>query len=321
MFRPRRLRRNPAIRDMVQEFRLHKNDFVLPIFVHDQLESTPIAHLPGHQRVDAISLMAHCEHILTKGIRAIALFPVIDSDKKSPECDEAVNPDNLVCQVTRRIKKAFGDDIIVCGDIALDPYSSYGHDGIVKNGAIVNDDTLDILAKMACNQAAAGVDIVAPSDMMDGRVLAIRDALDNDGYHDTLIMAYTAKYASHLYGPFRDALASLPQFGDKKTYQMNYSNRYEAAIELDLDVAEGADIIMVKPATLYLDIISDFRASTPLPVAAYHVSGEYAMLHSAARDGYIDFSEALYESLTAIKRAGASIIVTYGALDIVDILQ
>ena len=321
MLRPRRFRQHQAIRDLVQETHLRMEDFVLPLFVHDQLESTPIKSLVGHQRLDAISLIKQCEVAVKKGVKAVAIFPSIDPDKKSPTCEEALNSDNLMCHVTRRIKKAFGDDLLVIGDIALDPYSTDGHDGLVKDGEILNDETVEVLAKMACVQADAGVDILAPSDMMDGRVLAMREALDQQGFHHKMILSYTAKYASQFYGPFRDALDSAPKEGDKKTYQMNPANRVEAGIELDLDVSEGADMLMVKPASMYLDIISDFRAASLLPVAAYHVSGEYAMLKAGAKAKYFNFDDALAEVLTSIKRAGASLIFTYGALEMSDYLN
>jgi porphobilinogen synthase len=297
-----------------------RQDLVLPVFVHDQVESVDIPALPGHRCLDVISMLKHCEYVLSKGIRAVAIFPSIEAIKKTSDCLEALNPDNLMCHVTRRLKKAFGDDLIIIGDIALDPYSSDGHDGLVLDGEVVNDETVDLLAKMAVVQAAAGVDILAPSDMMDGRVGAIRSALDEDGFHDRLIMSYTAKYASSFYGPFRQALNSAPKSGDKKTYQMNMANRSEAAVELDLDVSEGADILMVKPAGAYLDIISDYRHSCGLPIAAYQVSGEYAMLKAGATAGVFNFEDALIETLMGIKRAGASLILTYGALEVADIL-
>ena len=285
------------------------------------MERVPIHSLDGHHRLDEISLLKHCEYALSMGIRSIAIFPSIDDEKKSSDCLEALNDNNLMCHVTRRIKKAFGDDLLVIGDIALDPYSSDGHDGLLRDGWVLNDETVAMLAKMACIQAAAGVDVLAPSDMMDGRVLAIREALDQSGFQDQLIMSYTAKYASSFYGPFRSALNSSPKEGDKKTYQMNIANRTEAAIELDLDVAEGTDIVMVKPAGHYLDVISDYRNSCGLPIAAYQVSGEYAMLKAAANAGVFDFDAALMEMLISIKRAGASIILTYGALEVAQILN
>ena len=321
MIRPRRFRRTQAIRDLLQEHHLMINDLVLPVFVHDQVESVSIDALEGHQRLDEISLLKYCEMALSKGIKSVAIFPSIEEAKKSSDCIEALNNENLMCHVTRRIKKAFGDDLIVIGDIALDPYSSDGHDGLVQDGVILNDETVEMLAKMALVQADAGVDVLAPSDMMDGRVMAIRTALDENGFHDRLIMSYTAKYASSFYDPFRSALNSAPKSGDKKTYQMNVSNRTEAAIELDLDVSEGADILMVKPAGFYLDIISDYRNSCGLPIAAYHVSGEYAMLKAAHHAGVLDFDTALMEVLMGIKRAGANIILTYGALEIADQLN
>lgn len=298
-----------------------RQDLVLPVFVHDQVESIDIAALPGHRCLDVISMLKHCDYVLSKGIRAVAIFPSIEAAKKTSDCLEALNPENLMCQVTRRLKKAFGDDLIIIGDIALDPYSSDGHDGLVRDGKVLNDETVDLLAKMAVQQAEAGVDILAPSDMMDGRVMAIRTLLDNEGHTDRLIMSYTAKYASSFYGPFRQALNSAPKSGDKKTYQMNMANRSEAAVELDLDVSEGADILMVKPAGAYLDIISDYRHSCGLPIAAYQVSGEYAMLKAAADAGVCSFEDSLMETLIGIKRAGANMILTYGALEAVELLH
>lgn len=321
MIRPRRFRRTKALRDLFQEHHLMQQDLVLPVFVHDQVESIDIPALPGHRCLDVISMLNHCEYVLSKGIRAVAIFPSIEAAKKTSDCLEALNPENLMCQVTRRLKKAFGDDLIIIGDIALDPYSSDGHDGLVRDGEVVNDETVDLLAKMALQQAESGVDILAPSDMMDGRVMAIRTLLDDEGHTDRLIMSYTAKYASSFYGPFRQALNSAPKSGDKKTYQMNMANRSEATVELDLDVTEGADILMVKPAGPYLDIISDYRHSCGLPIAAYQVSGEYAMLKAAADSGVCSFEDSLMETLIGIKRAGANMILTYGALEAVELLH
>jgi porphobilinogen synthase len=321
MIRPRRNRRTKAIRNLLEEYILTPHDLIQPVFVHDQLEPADINALPGQQRYDQLTLLKHCETLLKSGISAIALFPAIDESKKTSLCQEALNEDNLMCQVTRRLKKTFGDDLVIVGDIALDPYSSDGHDGLVDNGVVLNDETVDILAKMAVIQAQSGVDIVAPSDMMDGRVAAIRQALDKADLQQTMIMAYCAKYASAFYGPFRDALNSAPKAGDKKTYQMNPSNRFEAGMELDLDIAEGADIVMVKPATMYLDIVSDFKHTSSVPVAAYHVSGEYAMLKLAAAQGLIDYNQALIEVLVSIKRAGASLILSYGAYEAAQLLN
>ena len=320
MIRPRRYRQNSTVRSLFEDIRLSVNDLVLPVFVHDQLESVPISALPGHQRFDQLSLLTYCEQVIKAGIKAIAIFPSVDEDKKSHDCYEAINADNLMCNVTRRIKKTFGDDLLVIGDIALDPYSLDGHDGLVKDGLILNDETVDMLAKMAVIQAQAGVDIVAPSDMMDGRVFAIRQALEEEKLINTLVMSYTAKYASSFYGPFRDALNSAPKHGDKKTYQMNPATEFESSIELDLDISEGADIVMVKPASFYLDVIRDFSMNCSVPIAAYHVSGEYAMLKAAAQQGIVNFDEALLEVLISIKRAGASMILTYGAMEAVDLL-
>ena len=315
--RPRRTRQTPAIRSMVQDTHVCAHDLVMPFIVHDQANPTPIPTLDGHYRWDISSLLRQCEQALTKGIRAVALFPCVDPAKKTSTADHATDPDNIMCQATRAIKQAFGHDLVVIGDVALDPYSSDGHDGLVApDGRILNDDTVSILADMAVVQARAGVDIVAPSDMMDGRVREIRRSLDDHNFQDTLIMSYTAKYASNFYQPFRDALDSAPSWGDKNTYQMDFHNRREAQIELDLDIQEGADMVMVKPAGLYLDIISDYRSATNRPVVAYHVSGEYAMLKVAEANGILEFEPALLEVLTAIKRAGASFILTYGALEI-----
>lgn len=321
MLRPRRLRQNQAIRSLLEETVLSVNDFIVPLFVHDQLQSAEISSLPGHQRLDEISLLKKCESLLQKGFKAVALFPAVDEDKKSSDCLEAINESNFICHISKRVKNTFKDDLLVVGDVALDPYSSDGHDGLVKDGLVLNDETVDLLVKMAINQANAGVDILAPSDMMDGRVFAIRHGLDDTGHSDKIIMSYTAKYASSFYGPFRDALNSAPKAGDKKTYQMNPANFKEAMVELDLDLTEGADIVMVKPASMYLDVISSFSASNSMPVAAYHVSGEYAMLKAAAEKGWLDFDQALLETLTSIKRAGASLILSYGAEEALDLLS
>ena len=315
MLRPRRYRQHETIRRLIQETQLSKNDLILPLFVHNAKHSSPIQSLPGHFRYSEHDVLNQCETVISNGIPAIALFTYVEPSKKTSDCKEAINDSNLTCRITKKIKATFGDDLIVIGDVALDPYSLDGHDGLVKDGAILNDETIDILAKMALIQADAGVDIIAPSDMMDGRVTAIRQGLDANGFNNTLIMSYTAKYASQLYGPFRDALDSAPQEGDKKTYQMNPANRRMAAIEQKLDTVESADILMVKPATWYLDVISDFSATSDLPISAYHTSGEYAMLKYAQEKGILDFKLALHESLTSIKRAGASMIITYGALE------
>ena len=254
------------------------------------------------------------------GIKAIALFPLVPDEKKDNQGTEGYNADGLVQQTVKAIKKEV-PDITIITDVALDPFSTYGHDGIVEDGKILNDETVAVLAKMAVSQAAAGADVVAPSDMMDGRVGAIRQALDEAGYLDVAILAYSAKYASAYYGPFRDALSSAPQFGDKKTYQMDPANTRESLKEVALDIAEGADLVMVKPALAYLDIIHLVREYTQLPVAAYNVSGEYAMIKAAAEKNWIDEKKVVLETLTSMKRAGADLILTYFAKQVALILQ
>lgn len=256
---------------------------------------------------------------MSLGVRAFALFPAIDKRLKTADAGEAINPDNLLCRAVRSIKESLPECCVIT-DVALDPYSSVGHDGLVRDGVVLNDETCDILAAMAVVHAQAGADMVAPSDMMDGRVGVIRSALDESGCTDTAILSYTAKYASSFYGPFRDALDSAPVAapdvpGDKKTYQMDPANAREAMVEAELDATEGADILMVKPALPYLDVIARIRARTDLPIAAYQVSGEYAMIHAAARNGWLEERSCMLEALTAIVRAGADIVFTYAAKD------
>ena len=319
--RPRRLRRSDAIRRLVRETRLTPDRLVLPQFVVDgDGVSEAIDAMPGRCRLSIDRTIGECKEAMDLGVRAFALFPVVDESLKTNDGREAVNPDNLLCRAVHLIKEALPEACVIT-DVALDPYSSAGHDGIVsEQGVILNDETNEVLAKMAVVHAEAGADIVAPSDMMDGRVAAMRHALDAAGHTETAILAYTAKYASAFYGPFREALHSAPVDapnvpGDKKTYQMDPANAREAVVEAMLDQAEGADIMMVKPALPYLDIISLLRQRTNLPVAAYHVSGEYAMIKAAARNGWLDERECMTESLIAIARAGADIIFTYAALD------
>ena len=273
--------------------------------------------MPGVYRYPLSQLGAVCDILMKKQINACALFPAIQEDKKNDSDSEALNEKCLIPLAVQYIKTNF-PDLVVITDIALDPFSSMGHDGLVKDGKVLNDATVSILSKMAVLHAQAGADMVAPSDMMDGRVGAIRSALDQHGCQDTCILSYAAKYASSLYGPFRDALNSAPKNGDKKTYQMDPSNRIEALKEAELDVLEGADMVMVKPATFYLDIISDLKDHVDVPIAAYHVSGEYAMLKAAHEKGMMDYQAGLYEALLSIKRAGADLIFSYGALDVVD---
>ncbi len=333
MNRPRRLRLNQHIRNLVQEHSITANDLIYPVFIKEGEQSQEaISSMPGIYRWGIESVLKEIEDAERLGIRAIAIFPVIDERFKTLNAEESYNPEGLTQRAIRRIKQEF-PEILLITDVALDPYTSHGHDGILEDGKIVNDKTVEILTKMALAQAEAGSDIVAPSDMMDGRIAAIRTKLDQHSYHDTLIMAYTAKYASSLYAPFREALSSLgfknksntivlekdvieaiPQ--DKKTYQMNIANSKEALKELELDLAEAADIVMVKPAGWYLDIVSQFKARSTAPIAAYQVSGEYSMIHAAAKAGYLDLDLAIYESLISIKRAGADLILTYFAKDI-----
>ncbi len=323
MRRPRRLRRTPAIRALVREIHLSPDQFVLPQFIIEgENARTPIDAIPGRSRLSIDQLVRECETAMQHGVRCFALFPAIEPALKSPRAEDAINEGNLLCRAVRELKRAFGDDCCIVTDVALDPYSSHGHDGLVdpERGIVLNDETVQLLAQMAVLHAHCGADFVAPSDMMDGRVAAIRSALDDAHSIDTGIISYTAKYASALYGPFRQALDSAPVNTagvprDKKTYQMDPANTREAMIEALLDIEEGADVLMIKPATLYLDVIATLRERTDLPIAAYHVSGEYAAIKAAAANGWLDAREAMTESLLSIKRAGADMIFTYAALD------
>ncbi|MDB9422512.1 porphobilinogen synthase [Microcystis aeruginosa] len=316
LIRPRRLRYTPAIRRLVRETELTVNDLIYPLFIMEgENQKVAIPSMPDCYRYSLDLLLKEVVNAYNLGINAIALFPLIAEDKKDNFGTESYNPDGLVQRTVKAIKKEV-PEIIIITDVALDPFSIYGHDGIVQDGKILNDETVQVLVKMSLSQAAAGANFVAPSDMMDGRVGAIRRALDAAGYFDVGILAYTAKYASAYYGPFRDALESAPKFGDKKTYQMDGANSREALREASLDITEGADIIMVKPALAYLDIIRRLRDSSHLPVAAYNVSGEYAMIKAAAKQGWIDEKSLILETLTSMKRAGADLILTYFAADV-----
>lgn len=313
--RPRRNRKSAAVRALVRETRLSPENLILPLFVTEgENTSSEVASMPGVFRMsrDLIVKTAHEASLLK--IPAVALFPAIDNALKDKYASESVNPDGLLQRTIRDLKNAV-PEITVITDVAMDPYSSDGHDGLVENGKILNDETLEILADMAVAQAKAGADIVAPSDMMDGRVGVIRSALDQSGFKDVSILAYTVKYASAFYGPFRDALDSAPRGGDKKTYQMDPANLREALRELKLDLEEGADIVMVKPALPYLDVIRAVKEIADVPVAAYQVSGEYAMIQAAAERGWLDAKACMLESLTGIRRAGADMILTYAALE------
>jgi len=311
--RPRRNRKNQAIRNLVQENNVLVSDLIYPVFLNDGKNSkTEIKSMPGIYRWTLDLLLKEIESCLKLGITTFAPFPNIEEKLKNKTASESWNKKGIYLRAIKEIKKQFPEAILMT-DVAMDPYSSDGHDGFVKDGEILNDDTLEILARMAVAQAEAGSDIVGPSDMMDGRVGYIREELDDAGYSNTSIMAYTAKYASAFYGPFRDALESAPKFGDKKTYQMNPANSKEALLEAEFDFAEGADFLMVKPALSYLDVIKLLNDNFTLPIAAYNVSGEYAMVKAAAAKGWIDGDKTRDEILLSMKRAGAKVILTYFA--------
>ena len=319
--RNRRLRNSSSMRSLLQEYRLTPDDFITPLFIIEgkQLKE-PIPSMPGYFRM-SLDLIA--EKVITlwkQDLKAVLLFVKVPEGLKDNEGKEALNPDGLMQRAIKTIKDAV-PEMIVMTDVALDPYSSFGHDGIVEKGNVLNDPTVAVLSKMALSHAQAGADVVAPSDMMDGRVLAIRKELEAAQFHNTVIMSYSAKYASSFYGPFRDALDSAPGFGDKKTYQMDFANREEALVETQRDIEEGADIVMVKPGLAYLDIIRDLKNSIQTPIAAYQVSGEYAMLKAAAEKGWIDGEKVMMESLLSMKRAGADIIITYFAKEAAKVLN
>lgn len=319
--RPRRNRQTEAIRNLVQETTLGINDFIYPLFVIEgQNQRVEVASMPGINRFSIDTLQEEVAACVDLGIKAFAPFPSIPEQLKDKYASQSHNPEGLYARAIREIKKNF-PDVAIFSDVAMDPYSSDGHDGIVENGVILNDETLEVLGKMALAQAEAGADVVAPSDMMDGRVAHLRHVLDENGFQHVGIMSYTAKYASAFYGPFRDALSSAPKKGDKKTYQMNPANSREALLEAELDIAEGADYLMVKPALAYLDIIKSLRENSHLPIAAYNVSGEYAMVKAAAQKGWLDGEKAMLESLLSIKRAGADIILSYFAKEFAQLQQ
>jgi porphobilinogen synthase len=319
--RSRILRSNPAIRSMVAETHLTPSDFIAPLFIDEGKQTRQeIASMPGYFRNSLDITISEVRELYSKGLKSVLLFVKCKDELKDNTGKEAWNRDGLMQRSIRTIKDAV-PDMLVMTDVALDPYSSYGHDGIVKDGEIINDETVEALVKMSLSHAEAGADFVAPSDMMDGRIGAIRNAFEERGFSKTGIMAYSAKYASCFYGPFRDALDSAPGFGDKKTYQMDYTNRTEAVKEALQDVEEGADIVMVKPALAYLDIIRDVKNMVRVPVSAYNISGEYAMIKAAAKMGWLDENKAIMETLTAIKRAGADLIATYFAKEALQLLQ
>ncbi|MEC7785343.1 MAG: porphobilinogen synthase [Nitrospinota bacterium] len=319
--RPRRNRLTSGIRGLIRETNIQPRDLVWPTFVQEgNNQRTPIAAMPGVSRLSIDQLVMDSNKAFELGIPAVALFPAIDDSLKNSEGKESLNPNGLLQRAVKKLKKEI-PELVVITDVALDPYSSDGHDGFVQNGKILNDETLPLLAGMAVAQAKAGADVVAPSDMMDGRVEAIRWALDDAGFQNVLICSYCAKYASAFYGPFRDALESAPKEGDKKTYQMDPSNAREAIREIHSDEEEGADWLLIKPGLPYLDVIRLTREHSELPIAAYHVSGEYAMLKAAEEKGWLDYESCLMESLISLRRAGADMIFTYGAIDAASILK
>jgi porphobilinogen synthase len=318
--RNRRLRTTATIRTLVQENHLSLDDLIVPIFVVEGAKvKEEIPSMPDYYRMSLDILVEEINELWRIGLKSVLLFVKVPDLLKDNKGTEALNPKGLMQLAIQTVKKTC-PEMLVMTDVALDPYSSFGHDGIVEEGIILNDPTKEVLAKMALSHAQAGADFVAPSDMMDGRVEHIRELLEAEGFHHTGILSYSAKYASSFYGPFRDALDSAPGFGDKKTYQMDFHNRKEALTETMLDIEEGADIVMVKPGIAYLDIIRDLAEQIETPIAAYQVSGEYAMLKAAAAKGWIDYDAVVYEQLIAFKRAGASLIATYTAKDVARIL-
>jgi porphobilinogen synthase len=319
MFRPRRLREKPLFRKLVRETALRVDDLVYPVFVaHGRGVREPVASMPGQYRLSIDELLKDAKDVAGMGIPALLVFGL--PSEKDPRGSEAYAEDGIVQQAVRAVKDTV-PDLLVVTDVCLCQYTSHGHCGVVEDGTVKNDPTLELLARVAVSHAEAGTDMVAPSDMMDGRVAAIRDALDESGYAETPIMAYSAKYASSFYGPFRDAADSAPQFGDRRSYQMDPPNVQEAMREIALDLDEGADIVMVKPALPYLDVISRAKAEFGVPLAAYSVSGEYAMIKAAGQLGWLDEKRAMMEALTGIRRAGADIVITYFAKDAARVLE
>jgi porphobilinogen synthase len=319
LYRPRRLRESPLIRKMVRETALRADDLVYPLFtMHGRGVREPIGSMPGQFRLSIDELLKECKDAASMGIPAVLLFGI--PRDKDPRGTEAYAEDGIIQQAVRAVKETI-PDLLVITDVCLCEYTSHGHCGVVEEGRIKNDPSLELIARTALSHVEAGADVVAPSDMMDGRVGAIREVLDDAGYQETPIMAYSAKYASAFYGPFREAAGSTPQFGDRRSYQMDPANAVEALREVALDIDEGADIVMVKPALAYLDIISRVKAEFGLPVAAYSVSGEYAMIRAAGQRGWIDEERVMLEALTGIRRAGADIVITYFAKDAARLIE
>ena len=319
--RNRRLRSKESLRNLIRESSLHPNDFIAPLFVTEGSKiKEEIPSMPNYYRLSLDNLKKEIKTLWSIGVQAVLIFVKVSDEFKDNIGTEAVNRNGLMQRAIKEIKNCV-PEITIISDIALDPYSIYGHDGIVKNNLILNDETNDVLCEMALSHAEAGVDIVAPSDMMDGRVLSIRKALEKNNFDNTAIMSYGAKYASSFYGPFRNALESNPGFGDKKTYQMDFANRKEAIVEIAADIEEGADIIMIKPGISYLDIVYETKNSFNIPLAVYQVSGEYAMVKAASKMGYLDHNKIMMEQLISIKRAGANMIASYFAKDAIKLIS
>ena len=319
--RHRRLRSKESLRNLVRESTIHPHDFIVPLFlVEGKNVKEEISSMPDYYRYSLDNICKEVKDLWKLGVQAILLFAKVPENLKDNSGKEALNTDGLMQRGIKEIKNVV-PEMTIMTDVALDPYSIYGHDGIVENKIIINDKTNEILSKMALSHAIAGADVIAPSDMMDGRILSIRNTLEKNGFHNTAIMSYSAKYASSFYGPFRDALDSKPGFGDKKTYQMDFCNRFDAVSEAKLDISEGADIIMVKPGISYLDVVRDIKNSIDAPIAIYQVSGEYSMLKAASKQGWLDHDQVMMEQLVSMKRAGSSMIASYFAKDVINLIS
>jgi porphobilinogen synthase len=319
--RHRRLRSKESLRNLVRESTIHPHDFIVPLFlVEGKNVKEEISSMPDYYRYSLDNICKEVKDLWKLGVQAVLLFAKIPENLKDNSGKEALNKDGLMQRGIKEIKNVV-PEMTIMTDVALDPYSIYGHDGIVEDKIIINDKTNEILSKMALSHAIAGADVIAPSDMMDGRILSIRNILEKNGFHNTAIMSYSAKYASSFYGPFRDALDSKPGFGDKKTYQMDFCNRFDAVSEAKLDISEGADIIMVKPGISYLDVVRDLKNSIDAPIAIYQVSGEYSMLKAASKQGWLDHDQVMMEQLISMKRAGSSMIASYFAKDVIKLIS
>ena len=319
--RHRRLRSKESLRNLVRESTIHPHDFIVPLFlVEGKNVKEEISSMPDYYRYSLDNICKEVKDLWKLGVQAVLLFAKVPENLKDNSGTEALNTDGLMQRGIKEIKNVV-PEMTIMTDVALDPYSIYGHDGIVENKVIINDKTNEILSKMALSHAIAGADVIAPSDMMDGRILSIRNILEKNGFHNTAIMSYSAKYASSFYGPFRDALDSKPGFGDKKTYQMDFCNRFDAVSEAKLDISEGADIIMVKPGISYLDIVRELKNSIDAPIAIYQVSGEYSMLKAASKQGWLDHDQVMMEQLVSMKRAGSSMIASYFAKDAIKLIS